>query len=208
MPAHADDLFHPPTSDDPMWTETCWFTFAVPERRLSGQLYPFFRPNQGVTSGGCFLWDESGSQIWNCVYAKNLWHLPIPKGQNLDDIRLANGIHYRCLEPLSKYELHYVDPDRNEVEIHLTYEGICEPNRLAGGHLDQPGRYRGTIRIEDETIDVDAFGIMSQRRRPLNCRQSSGGQQALIHGFHGRQLRRVGGVVDLPFHNTAAPLDE
>ncbi|HPG25128.1 MAG TPA: hypothetical protein PLW10_05805 [Myxococcota bacterium] len=159
MPAHADDLFHPPTSDDPMWTETCWFTFAVPERRLSGQLYPFFRPNQGVTSGGCFLWDESGSQIWNCVYAKNLWHLPIPKGQNLDDIRLANGIHYRCLEPLSKYELHYVDPDRNEVEIHLTYEGLCEPNRLAGGHLDQPGRYRGTIRIEDETIDVDAFGM-------------------------------------------------
>ena len=40
---HPDDEFHPPTSDDPYWTETCWFTFTVPERRLSGQLYPFFR---------------------------------------------------------------------------------------------------------------------------------------------------------------------
>src|SRR5687768_17401786 len=38
---HPDDGFHPPTSDDPSWTETCWFTFTVPERRLSGQLYPF-----------------------------------------------------------------------------------------------------------------------------------------------------------------------
>ena len=51
MDMHPDDLFHPPTSDDPFWTETCWFTFAVPERKLSGQLYPFFRANQGVTSG-------------------------------------------------------------------------------------------------------------------------------------------------------------
>ena len=52
MTTHPDDGFHPPTSDDPFWTETCWFTFAVPERRLSGQLYPFLRPNQGVTSRG------------------------------------------------------------------------------------------------------------------------------------------------------------
>ncbi|MCA9509664.1 MAG: hypothetical protein KC560_03095 [Myxococcales bacterium] len=159
MEMHPDDRFHPPTSDDPFWTETCWFTFAVPERRLSGQLYPFFRPNQGVTSGGAFFWDESGSQIWNCLYAKNLWHLPIPEGQDLTDIRLANGIHYRCLEPLRKYELHYLDPDAQEVEVHLVAEGICAPNYLAHGHLDQPCRYTGTIRIRDEVIDVDAFGM-------------------------------------------------
>ena len=103
MSTHPDDRFHPPTSADPFWTETCWFTFAVPERKLSGQLYPFFRPNQGVTTGGAFIWDPSGSQIWNCVYAKNLWHLPIPKDQDLSDIQLANGIHYRCLEPLKRY---------------------------------------------------------------------------------------------------------
>jgi hypothetical protein len=159
MEPHLDDRFHTPTTDDPFWTETCWFTFAVPERRLSGQLYPFFRPNQNVTSGGCYLWDESGSQIWNCVYAKNLWHLPIPQDQDLSDIRLANGIHYRCLEPLQKYELHYLDADAGEVEIHLTFEGLCQPNRLAESHLDQPGRYTGTIRIRDDVIDVDAFGM-------------------------------------------------
>ena len=94
---HADDEFHPPTSDDPYWTETCWFTFTVPERRLSGQLYPFFRPNQGVTAGGAYFWDERGDQISNCVYAKNFWHLPIP-AQPLSDISLPNGIRYRCLE--------------------------------------------------------------------------------------------------------------
>src|SRR5262249_56231549 len=70
---HPDDRFHPPSSDDPYWTETCWFTFAVPERRLSGQLYPFFRPNQRVAAGGAYFWDESGSSVSSCRYAKNFW---------------------------------------------------------------------------------------------------------------------------------------
>ncbi len=56
---HRDDQFHPPTSDDPYWTETCWFTLNVPERRLSGQLYPFFRPNQGVLASGAYCWDHT-----------------------------------------------------------------------------------------------------------------------------------------------------
>src|SRR5262249_44963190 len=75
---HVDDEFHPPTSDDPYWTETCWFTFTVPERRLSGQLYPFFRPNQRVCAGAAYLWDDKGNQAWNVIYGKNFWHLPLP----------------------------------------------------------------------------------------------------------------------------------
>ena len=60
---HPDDRFHSPTPSDPYWTETCWFTLAVSERRLSGQLYPFFRPNQRVAAGGANpnLW------TWNCL---------------------------------------------------------------------------------------------------------------------------------------------
>lgn len=156
---HADDRFHPRTSDDPYWTETCWFTFAVPERKLSGQLYPFFRPNQRVTSGACFLWDTQGSQPWNSLYGKNFWHLPMPEGQDLSDIELPNGIRYRCLEPLSKYEIHYLDPDDQEVEIDLRFSAICPPNYLGESHLDQPGRYTGTIRLRDDVIPVDAFGF-------------------------------------------------
>lgn len=100
----ADDDFHPPTSDDPFWTETCWFTFTVPERRLSGQLYPFFRPNQGVMSAGVYVWDDTGHELWDCRYAKNFWHLPIPDA-SLTDIEMPNGMHYRTVEPLQRYEV-------------------------------------------------------------------------------------------------------
>ncbi len=157
--AHPDDGFHPPTSDDPYWTETCWFTFAVPERRLSGQLYPFFRPNQGVAAGACFVWDEHGSQPWNVLYGKNFWHLPLPEGQDLTDLSLPNGWRLKCLEPLSTYELHYLDPDAQELEIDLVFRAICPPNYLGESHLDQPGRYTGTIRLRDEVIPVDSFGF-------------------------------------------------
>jgi len=159
MSVHEDDRFHPATSDDPYWTETCWFTFAVPEKGLSGQLYPFFRRNQNVTSGGAFFWDSSGSQIWNCRYAKNFWHLPLPEDADLADLELPNGIRYKCLEGLKAYQIDYLDPDDSEVEVHLRFEGICAPNYLAGGHLDQPGRYTGTIRLRDEEFAVDAFGM-------------------------------------------------
>ncbi len=156
---HPDDCFHPPTSDDPFWTETCWFTFAVPERRLSGQLYPFFRPNQGVASSGAFLWDDTGSDLWNCLYAKNLWHVPLPEGRDLSDIELVSGLSYRCLAPLERYHLRYLDLDEERVEIDLEFEAVCAPNYLAASHLDQPGRYTGTIRLQDERIPVDAYGF-------------------------------------------------
>lgn len=158
MEMHPDDSFHPPTSEDPYWTETCWFTFAVPERGISAQLYPFFRPNLKIAAGAAFIWDASGSQPWNCLYGKNFWHLPMPEG-DLADFELANGIRYRCLAPLSKYKLDYLDPDAGDVAMDLTFEAICTPNYLAGGHLDQPGRYTGSLRIGDETIPVDAFGM-------------------------------------------------
>src|SRR4029077_13545581 len=47
----ADDELHPagPQRD---WTETIWFSFAVPERTLAGWLYVQMRPNAGASSGG------------------------------------------------------------------------------------------------------------------------------------------------------------
>jgi len=162
---HPDDEFHPPTTDDPFWTETCWFTFAVPGRRLSAQLYPFFRPNQGVCAAAAYAWDDTGDQPWNARYAKNFWHLPIPD-QPLSDIALPNGIRYRCVEPMSVYELAYLDPDDGALEVELVFRGVCPPNRLGQSHLDQPGRYTGRIRLEGEDIDVDSFGMRDRSWGP------------------------------------------
>jgi hypothetical protein len=169
---HVDDEFHSPTSGDPYWTETCWFTFTVPERRLSGQLYPFFQPNQGVLSAGAYFWDHTGHTPAEILHARQFWHLPIPD-QPLSDIRLPNGIAYRCLEPLHRYELTYDDPDAVEggggesaIHVELTFTALAPPNYLGESHLDQPGRYVGTIVLAGEDIPVDAFGFRDRSWGP------------------------------------------
>ena len=163
---HPDDGFHPPTSDDPEWTETCWFTFAVPERGLSGQLYPYFKPNQGVAAGGAFFWDGRNDRPETCIYSKQFWHLPMPD-QPLTDLTLANGIRYRCLESQRKWSIGYDDPDGgDEIHVDLTFTGIVAPNMLGASHVDQPGRYEGTIVLHGETIAVDAFGFRDRSWGP------------------------------------------
>ena len=163
--SHPDDEFHPPTDDDPYWTETCWFTFTVPERRMSGQLYPFFRTNQKVAAGGAYFWDDKGSEMWNCLYAKNFWHLPIPD-QPLSDIRLANGIRYQCIEAQHRYRVQFDDPDGDELHVDLEFASVAPPHYLGAHHLDQPGRYTGTIVLRGETIAVDAYGFRDRSWGP------------------------------------------
>jgi hypothetical protein len=172
--SHEDDEFHAPLSDDPYWAETCWFTFTVPERRLSGQLYPFFQPNQGVLSAGAYFWDPSGHTTADVLHSRHFWHLPIPD-QPLSDIQLPNGIAYRCVNPLERYELSYADPDTQAggdptsgpgIRVELTFTAIAPPNYLGDSHLDQPGRYRGTVVLGGESIAVDAFGFRDRSWGP------------------------------------------
>ncbi len=162
---HPDDEFHPPTDDNPYWTETCWFTFTVPERRMSGQLYPFFRTNQRVAAGGAYFWDDRGSEPWNCLWAKNFWHLPIPD-QPLSDIRLPNGIHYQCLEAQHRYRIRFDDPDADEIHVDLEFTSVAAPHYLGAHHLDQPGRYTGTIQLRGETVPVDSYGFRDRSWGP------------------------------------------
>lgn len=183
MAMHPDDEFHPPTSDDPEWTETCWFTFAVPERNLSGQLYPYFKTNQKVAAGGAFFWDGFNERPETCVYAKQFWHLPLPD-EPLTNISLANGIRYECLEPQKQWRIRYDDPDDgDEIHVDLLVTGIVAPNMLGQSHVDQPCRYQGTITLHGEVIDVDAYGF---RDRSWGPRPQYG------QGIHGGVSQRGG----------------
>jgi hypothetical protein len=204
---HPDDEFHPPTSDDPFWTETCWFTFAVPERRLSAQLYPFFRPNQRVTTSGCFVWDPTGHELWNCLYAKNLWHVPLAPDAKLSDLSLASGLSYRCLVPLSRYRLHYLDPDEGALEIELEFEALCAPNYLGASHLDQPGRYRGCIRLRGETIAVDAYGFRDRSwgvRSQIGATLTGSGAPRGGYSYATASPRDAFHAVSMAFHDDVA----
>ena len=84
----ADDGFHFDVMSDRWWeTETSWFSFHHPERRLGGWLYTMVRPNIGTVAGGAWAWylgqvDPSGEPGAEVV-------LTVPEGATAGELVCA-----------------------------------------------------------------------------------------------------------------------
>ena len=212
---HPDDEFHPADPSDPFWTETCWFTFTVPERRLSGQFYPFFRTTQGVLSAGAYFWDHTGRTPADILHARHFWHLPIPD-QPLSDIQLPNGIAYRCVEPLHRYEVSYRDPDgdgdggrgrsghQRGPHLHrhrppqLSGPDPPGPARPLPGH-PHPGRggaRRGRLRVPRPVLGPRSQFGYGIHGTPARCGGYSYATASDADGFHAITMDFSGGFGD------------
>lgn len=166
-----EDGFHPPATDDPFWTETAWFGFAVPERRLTGAVYPLFRPNLGICAAGVHVWDDTAEAAHEVLYSRTWWHLPMPD-HDLRSLRLPCGLSYDCMEPGQQYRIRF--RDGGEIDLDLVFRGIHPPHvPMSGehGHLDQAGRVEGWLRLHGESIDVACFEM---RDRSWSVRRDSG----------------------------------
>ena len=153
----TDDRFHAPAEAHPLWSETAWFAFSAPERKLCGCVYPLFRPKLGVCSVAVHVWDDSACEPWRVLYSRTQWHLRMPKG----DLSACSvgGLELSCLEPLRRYRVRYADGELCALD--LEYEGLFPPHvaaRAGGrGHLDQPCRVRGALRLRGEEFRIDGF---------------------------------------------------
>lgn len=169
----ADESFHPASPGDPWWTETSWFPFFVPDRKLSGTVYSFFRPTLGVCAGTVYVWDDTAYLPWEVCYGRALWHLPMPQG-DLTDLALGNGLTLRCHEPLRRHTIRYDDGDA--LRLDLVFEAEAEPHPIGVGsgigHFDQAGRVTGEMILHGETIAVDCFSL---RDRSWSSRPDTGG---------------------------------
>jgi hypothetical protein len=151
----ADDSFHPVADPDPLWTETTWWGFQVPERAVGGMIYTLFRPNLGVASLVVAVWDGEAVEPWRAPYARSRWHIPYPAG-DLADCHIG-PLHLRCLEPLHRYRLVHEDL------FDLEYTGMAPPDEAPGrggsGHFDQLCRVTGTLDVEGSVVAVDAPAV-------------------------------------------------
>lgn len=75
-----DDRFHPAT--DHWWeTETAWFAFSIPERRIGDWFYNQVLATQQVCNGGAWVWDDSPG---DALYSSNQKGLALPPIDELD----------------------------------------------------------------------------------------------------------------------------
>lgn len=197
----ADDDFHPVADPDPLWTETTWWGFTVPERSLGGMVYALFRPNLGVASLVIQVWDAEAVEPWRAPYFRSMWHLAHPTSP-LTDCSLS-GLTIRREQPLQEYELGYAD---GPFSFELTYRGLADPYEVpvggGSGHFDQVCQVTGTLRWGDDTVAVDGPAV---RDRSWYVRQD---QRSLRAGYtyavadgthlvvHGRPDAVVGGYLE------------
>lgn len=172
-----DDQFHFAGMGDDWWaTETAWFSFHHPERRLGGWLYTMVRPNIGTIAGGAWIWDDRAQLPWEVPYTANYTALPFPRDTDLADCKLPNGVSIKVLEPCMRYALGYDDGERLQAD--LIFSGVMPPEPLTAAgstfgsahHFDQFGRVTGEIVLHGEKIAIDCIGMRDRSwgRRPEN----------------------------------------
>jgi hypothetical protein len=190
-----DDHFHFEEMGNDWWaTETAWFSFNHPERRLGGWFYTMVRPNIGTVAGGVWIWDDTAYVPWEVLYSANYSALQLPRDQDLNDITLPTGVSIRVIEPCTSYALGYNDSDR--LKASLRFNGVMPPEPLTSTgstfghahHFDQIGRVTGELVLHGETIAIDCLGVRDRTwgRRPEDRPRQAAyvtGVASATHGF-------------------------
>lgn len=168
----ADDEFHA-LSDDWWETETVWFSFNVPERKMGGWFYGFVRPNMGVAGGGVFVWDPSGVNSYELPYYRYNFSQPIAEEpRSLRDFTFTNNYRVQTIEPLYRHHLTYAD--RDILSLDVEHQAIMEPHPFAHGvppfdktpHFDQTGHLTGEMTLLGEKIAIDSYSVRDRSWGP------------------------------------------
>jgi len=164
----ADDNWHDHSQH--WWeTETTWWSFNHPERKMGGWLYTQVLAVQGTCNGGAWVWDDSPE---GALYEVRHHALPFADRGDLRNCTFPNGNRVEMLEPLMKYHTTYSDPGKFEAD--LIHEGIMAPHSHPVGawpfwatrHFDQPMHVTGTIILFGEEIPIDCYSVRDRSWGP------------------------------------------
>ncbi len=104
----ADDGLHD-AGDDFYGTETFWFSFFVPDRRIGAWLYTTIRRAAGICGGGLWIWDDAGAAPWDLPFYEQFSWLRPPVDTGPAKLAFSNGMTVAVREPLMSYDLGYDD---------------------------------------------------------------------------------------------------
>jgi hypothetical protein len=177
-----DDCYHA-LSDNPLDLETNWWCFNIPERRIGVWLHCMYYPNGSKARWRVFAWDDRGADPARLAYYKLENDVPMPPDPDLRDITFPRGGYaLKMLKPLSDYQVGYRDAERN-FAIEFEFRASHPPQRFEPGqppamhnpHLDQLGRYTGTLTLRGEHIPIDCHSV---RDRTWGPREGAHAQSA------------------------------
>ncbi len=154
----ADELLHAPAaSGHYSATETSYFGFNIPARRLNGEIYLWFHPVLKVMSASVYIWTGIKSSTLACEYVNHFHYLPWPANNIADYTIEALNLHIRVLEPLRQIQIDFADQARG-VSFSLLQTAIMPPGVRPGGHhFTQAMRVTGELTLYGERMLIDGY---------------------------------------------------
>ncbi len=155
------DVLKAVPSAHPHWIDSACFYLSVPELRLHGIVFYFFRPNLNLLTGGPVIWDPSGQTALDCLHYNFSQYQPIPASAQKFDFQAANSLRVTTLEPQSRYALAYAF---GGLEFELEWQATAPVHAAASHdptsfHAEQAGRMTGRLQIEGRKIPVDCASL-------------------------------------------------
>lgn len=165
------DTFHDYPAEQPYWTETVWFGAWIPEAAISIYWYNWFRPVLGIYGGGCLVWDAHGHLPWEIPVYRYEVNAPIVETVDMRSLRLPGGSWLRSVSEGMVYDMGF---GARDVELEMRFEGLLPPDETStagvssffAGHIDQPGRYTGRLRLGERSYPIDCHGIRDRSWGP------------------------------------------
>lgn len=168
-----DDNFHQ-LSADPYETETNWWSWNIPDRKMGGWIHAPYYPNRKTATWRVFHWGPDGYDPARMAYYRKVEEAPMPDAPDLRDITFpGGGPSLRMLEPGMKYHIAYRD-EACDFGLDLVFTGAHPPRRFEPGeppfirtpHFDQLGRVVGTLRLRGEVIRLDCWSVRDRTWGP------------------------------------------
>ena len=184
----ADDGYHK-LSDDPFETETNWWSWSVPERRLGGWIHTLYYANRQTVTWRIVVWGPEGYDLARMPYYKKVEEVALPGEPDLRNIAYpAGGYSLRMIEPGMKYHIVYEDADR-DFALDFVFEGAHPPRRFEPGeppfiqtpHYDQLGHLKGVMRLRGEVIALDCWSMRDRTWGPRGGPYAKSRKQSYVN---------------------------
>jgi hypothetical protein len=134
-------------------------------------VYHWFRPAIGIYGGGCFVWNAGAQLPWDIPAFYYDVNLPIRSRLDLSALALPEGTRIQTVTPGECYDIRYA---RNDVELAMQFKALTPAHvssahgmqEFFAGHVDQAGRYRGSLRVGGRELAIDCCGIRDRSWGP------------------------------------------
>lgn len=189
MILESDTEFHSRDSADPVWTETTYLAFNVPEAALHGTCYVLCRPNLDITMSSVVVARGMRRRPYEVDFCDPQIHLPAPVSNA--KFTLANGLSVEaqsltdwrfkyqhklghCSFDLTLHGLHHpYDPmDRaTNPQLERTGPTLSDPrigDAWSNGHFDLKGHITGKLTLRGQEYEVDCYEGMDRSWGPRN----------------------------------------